>query len=375
MNSRPVLVASLAILMVVLVAIVIVVPAELMFRWSTGTWYGSERASKANLGEKGDFRLYRHSFALQKTPGRIRILTVGGSTTYGMSVQAGDTWPERLAQKLNKSYPGRFEVINVAYLGGHLEGFISDYHRVSHRYIPRDRWLEGERPNQDDMAKWGWQNLESDILIVVPIVNDTAPDFVFMREHGDIAIWTRRAVQILDTAPVIRNLAISHYLKVVIWKLSHGNGNISSEVAYGRIRESYQTNLERFVSLWGRDTRVFIIGLPWLFNADDSPDMLSLAMKVWGVGDRQELADELSYFPALENMEAEVRRTVARKYTDHSIVTAEIGRDLKAHPFRERLHFYLDPIHVNAEGYELFAKEIYQMVVSTQMADRPLKPH
>lgn len=367
MSLRNSTMVGVAILLVMLLGIgIIVVPAELLFRWNTGVWYGSSRNDMTLARDQNDFRLYREPFALQKHPGRIRILAVGGSTTYGMSVRANDTWPKRLEQKLNEAYPGKFEVINVAYLGGHLEGFVSDYHRVSRRYIPRDRWLDGERPADKDMAAWGWKDLDPDLIVVVPIVNDTAPDFTFIRSNGDARGWFRRMTSMLDTVPVIRNLAISYYLKVVINKfMPRAIASPSAEMVYARIGGLYKANLQRFVSLWSPSKPILLVGMPWLFNMGDTSEMLDDAMKVWNVTDRAELADELSYFPALEKIEVEARRNIGRKLAGSGVLVAEVGQALKRRPFRERLSFYLDPIHVNAAGYEHFASEICQLVVET----------
>jgi hypothetical protein len=55
---------------------------------------------------------------------------------------------------------------------------------------------------------------------------------------------------------------------------------------------------------------------------------------------------------------------------DPSLVRAEIGRQLKARPFRERLRVYLDPVHVTAEGHEMFAGEIEELVSRAQRDKR-----
>lgn len=52
-------------------------------------------------------------FAIEKPQGKIRIVTLGGSTTYGVGVNNNETWPHYLAQELGASY----EVINMGVPG------------------------------------------------------------------------------------------------------------------------------------------------------------------------------------------------------------------------------------------------------------------
>lgn len=367
MQLRSLLVASISVLLLAILAItIIVLPAEVMFYLKAGKWYRAESIDKT-AGDANDFKLYRKPFTIKKKPGRVRILTVGGSTTYGFGVKSEDTWPGRLEQKLNERYPGKFEVVNVAYLGGHLEGFISDFQKASRTYITREKWLEGARPGPESKAKWGWSDLDPDIVIVVPIVNDTAPDFTYMRSHGQTGGWRSRLESHL-TAPPLKNLAISYYLKRVIMKAPHPTDGFRPEAAYSRIRESYKENLKQFISLWGTERRIYLLGLPWLFSKDDSSESIDLAMQVWGVTDQKELMDELGYFPSLEKIEIEQRTVAKKELTGYTLASNEIGKSLKARPYRERLRFYLDPVHVTAEGNELFAREIYDLVIGDNTA-------
>ena len=359
MSSRSSLVAVLAVLLVAAAALaIVVVPAELVYRAKHGKWYHQERSgTHGGAGSAQDFRLYRAPFEVRKPPGRTRIVAVGGSTTYGFGLAPGEAWPARLAAKLEARTPGRYEVINLAYLGGHLEAFMADYVRASRRYVPREKWLAGERPAEDERAAWGWADLEPDIVIVVPVVNDTAPDYTFMRGRGHRG-WADRADGLLERTPLVRALAVAHYLRVVLRKVPRDSAGFDAARAYDDIAESYRANLERFVALWGRERRVIVLGLPWLFNAGDGAREVELAMQVWNVSDRRELMDEIGYVPALEALERRVRREVA----SHGVAVAELGAELKARPFRERLRFYLDPVHVTAAGHDEFATEVLHLL-------------
>lgn len=63
---------------------------------------------------------YHESFSFKKG-NKIRILAIGGSTTYGTSNEQNTTWPSILQQKLNVLYPNKFEVLNLGIWGGVLE--------------------------------------------------------------------------------------------------------------------------------------------------------------------------------------------------------------------------------------------------------------
>lgn len=56
-------------------------------------------------------------FSDKKRPGVFRIICLGDSTTFGMNVEAEDSYPRVLARLLEEAYPGRFEVLNLGTVG------------------------------------------------------------------------------------------------------------------------------------------------------------------------------------------------------------------------------------------------------------------
>ena len=98
---------------------------ELVFRWirnrslalPTATWVSDPdliyRLNPANSETPGGFR---GTAPGAKRAGRIRILCIGGSTTYGHGLAAGDTWPAALERALRQK--GILaEVINAGVAG------------------------------------------------------------------------------------------------------------------------------------------------------------------------------------------------------------------------------------------------------------------
>lgn len=364
MPIRPfMLVVLSSIIVAVFFAAIIIVPPEVMFYLKEGKWYHFASPETSN-NQINDFQLYRKSFHIQKKTGVVRILAIGGSTTYGFGLSGDQAWPSRLESKLNKSFPGKFEVINLAYLGGHLEAFISDFKHVGRVYIPRDKWINGLRLKANDMANWGWAELNPDIVIAVPIVNDTAPDYTYFRNNTSQSGLSRFFENSVENFPVLRNLAVTYYLKVVLQKRQVTTGKFNEDETLEKISETYHKNLSTFLSLWGRDKKIILLGLPWLFSKNDADHEVHLAMNMWGITDQKELMDELSYFPKLEQIEINTR---AKFQNDHAVTISEVGGSLKAKPYKDRVRFYLDPVHVTAEGHELFADEIYDLVVTENL--------
>jgi hypothetical protein len=77
------------------------------------------RFEKWNLNSLG-FR--GPEIAAEKTPGVLRIATMGASETFGIYESPGMEWPRRLEAGLAEAFPGRaFEVVNAAFPGMGLE--------------------------------------------------------------------------------------------------------------------------------------------------------------------------------------------------------------------------------------------------------------
>ena len=77
---------------------------------------------------------------LAKTPGIIRVLCLGGSTTYGWGVpSATDAYPAQLERILNSGPPGGgrgYEVINAGLPFGTSAELLTHYHFKFHYYQP-----------------------------------------------------------------------------------------------------------------------------------------------------------------------------------------------------------------------------------------------
>ncbi|MBN1341183.1 MAG: SGNH/GDSL hydrolase family protein [Phycisphaerae bacterium] len=68
-----------------------------------------------------------------KAPGRIRVIAVGDSFTYGQGLKPGDPWPRQLETLLNAQAAGRFEVLNCGVMAKDIDWIAS---LLIHRLLP-----------------------------------------------------------------------------------------------------------------------------------------------------------------------------------------------------------------------------------------------
>jgi len=76
-------------------------------------------------------------WALSKPPGAVRILTIGASTTFGVSSPDEATWPARLEEELRRRHGRPIEVLNAGVPEARLQDLLAAL---------SDRWL-GYRPD------------------------------------------------------------------------------------------------------------------------------------------------------------------------------------------------------------------------------------
>jgi lysophospholipase L1-like esterase len=80
---------------------------------------------------------YRGRVVGRKRPGEIRIVALGGSTTFGFGLFANESWPFYLGELLNSgSANGRYRVINLGAPGQGAYGFAFDL--ADYRYLGYD---------------------------------------------------------------------------------------------------------------------------------------------------------------------------------------------------------------------------------------------
>ncbi len=101
-------------------------------KWQAPFWGTYSRGELSVVDELGyrnrpdsrfeKWTINRHGFrgpdvSMQKPEGKIRIMVLGASETFGLYEQAGMEYPAQLQQELDQMRPGRYEVINAAVPG------------------------------------------------------------------------------------------------------------------------------------------------------------------------------------------------------------------------------------------------------------------
>jgi lysophospholipase L1-like esterase len=100
--------------------------------------YRNKSFSKINGVQQVNSEGYRNGTKEfgKKEEGKIRIITIGGSTTFGWLIKDyQQTWPSQLEEMLNKKFNGQVEVINAGLPGG-----MSSESVVA--FIMKDKFLE-----------------------------------------------------------------------------------------------------------------------------------------------------------------------------------------------------------------------------------------
>lgn len=332
---------------------------EAVFAVTNGTFYflSDKHGAAAN---DGDMAPYREIFDIKKSK-RTRITAVGGSTTYGFGINSADTWPRRLAVMLEQKEPGKYEVINLGRIGGHMEEFLQDYERSSMVFIPRDKWIDGVRPAKHELSIWGWKDLKPDIVIVAPIVNDTAPDLLRTAKKGVLAKTAAFLNAYLEHGFIYDKLAFGFYLKDAFVSFEHDVQLVSpydeSEIA--AIKNSYRRNLSAFINLWRNDSKVYLLGFPLLFNPEEGEREAAYAARYWGLPNSESIENEVRYLPLIEKIEKKVRNEVA---AETGVAHKELGGNIKRMRFQDRIRLYEDSIHMNRDGVKMLSEEIFKTI-------------
>ncbi|MBF0534730.1 MAG: SGNH/GDSL hydrolase family protein [Nitrospirae bacterium] len=314
------------------------------------------------VNKRDSMALYRDPFQIKKTK-PYRIIAIGGSTTYGFGVSPEHTWPKRLENILKGKFNDRYEVINLGRLGGHLSEFMQNYENSINVFISRENWMKGQRPLKDELADWGWKDLKPDMVILSPVINDTAPDYLYLSSQGCAADLAGSILAFSGNSFFFRSFALGFYVKkaLVLIEIKNRLPFENNDKKLAMIKNEYKKNLEKFISLFDdKNVQIIVFGFPLLFNTEDSGKQADLAAMYWNLGDVSSVEKEAAYLPKLEALETEVRAEVALK--NHNVRYKELGKKIKSLPFKERLKLYVDSCHLNDKGVELLTEEMYEFI-------------
>lgn len=337
---------------------------ELSFLLSFGRFYKvfNSRKVPVSIREREDLAssLYRQN-PFRKKKERLRILAIGGSTTYGLSVNESDTWPARLGHVLEESFPGKFEVINLGRIGGSLEEFIFNVNSATTHYVSRETLIQLRDPKLE-LAKgslpYGWKDLHPNLVLVAPIVNDTAPDYLHLsnfQNNSIISVIDRT----LNLSGILRKLALSFYIRKLRFSLMNdlppARDSETLPLITPQIKDGLAKRLRRFLSEWDNDLPIILFSLPLLFSVEDSDSTVKVAKKFWEINDSRSLSRERVYLPALSKVEREV-------FSDAKVPYFQLLPDFHSWKFNDRLRLFNDSIHMNERGYSLLVNDMTRVL-------------
>ena len=254
-----------------------------------------------------------------KEKGMIRIVCLGGSTTYGSGLDYIDTYPVILQQKLDKKFgTQRFEIINCGQPGLNLSQIVSF--------------------TKDEMNQ-----LDPDVVLLMSIENNfAAPGFWFVGvEAGDNALANFNKIKYFilrhsalgfianEAIENITKTGINNYFKYFDWK-SFAYALMAQENIW---QASYEQNLRMlFNILLENNSSIKFIFLKEAFNFSDKSEM------------------RLPFDKAMEIAEKAGKQAEGLQTIDicsEILNAAQRGEPVWQHP--------LDPTHLIRRGNEILA--------------------
>lgn len=273
------------------------------------------------LWEKNVFRFRSPYEQLARTPGRLRVIALGDSYTWGAGIpSAKDVWPARLERALGESVPmGRsVEVINMAQSG----------------------WTTANEAEM--LRRLGWQ-FDPDLVIVQFLVNDALPsnpNFRWEVPHERLAILPAR-------------LSTGYIQESALWWtiLKAARVVVEGPAGRDRYRQMYFSHFEPGARGWvqlqealrdmgaaarSRDTPVMLVLFPLLIPG------------TWTV--------ETYLYRAIHERVAEAAEAAGLEVLDLAPVFAEQGGNW--------LRWWATPYdgHPNPDGHELAARAIARRI-------------
>ncbi|MBF0556631.1 MAG: hypothetical protein HQK96_19100 [Nitrospirae bacterium] len=347
--------------MTIVICLYSLVASELIFFLFKGDFYAKMNNHKITSGNTNEMKIYRKPFSVQKGK-RFRILSIGGSTTYGVGVNTTFTWPHLLQEKLDNNFPGKYEVINLGIKGGHLEEFIQNYYASLTEFISKGDW-DNNLVNGNlkvPHADWGWKDLNPDLIIMAPTIADMMSDFV--SERNRMAVFAQYLLHLLDGTWFSQNAAICFYISKELATIDFNNRKEPTNEAQklDLIQRDYKSHLEQFINLWRKDIPIYIVGFPVLFKATDGKDNVEKAARYWNIQDKANLYKNAALLPKFVDMGQKIETAIAIKY---NIRHKELGEEIRTLPFNDRLEYYMDSVHMKSKGTQVLAEQIYDYLV------------
>jgi len=272
---------------------------------------------------------FRGPEILKKKPGTVRIICLGGSTTYGLGLSYAKTYPKLLQDRLDQEAgKNRYEVINAGMSAYRLHHIAALYSR--------------------EIAR-----LEPDVVILMNVVNNLvadAGDFAFIRIEGEdnntlrrlskkIVAKTRRYSLLINSIDNIAQKGFRYFL--VDFNFARGAQAIMrSTNMWNRLSE----DLHGLFSLFSRHNsgvHVFVLDEP--INTLGFPELAPPMEKAYGI-----------------------QQAVSENFDNvHHVALMPVFNE--AQNRGEKIWIaYSDPLHLSRDGNDLLARVLCREIMALQ---------
>ena len=260
--------------------------------------------------------------------GTIRVMCLGGSTTYGLGLPYADTYPKLLQETLDREAgSGRFEVINAGFSAFKFKEIIALYEHEA-------------------------ASLEPDIIVIMSVFNNLVSyndeNFYFIRVEGDggnqLARWGRKIIRacskyllLVQTFDDIAQKGVRNFLRNLNWEQG-----VASIMRNTGLWDTMAADLHRLFAL-AIDTNpaVYIIVVEEPMNFIDYPELVPPMAKAYQVQ-----RDVCIFYDNVHHVELMTTFLSAQR----------AGKEIWHNS-------YFDPIHLSRDGNALLASVIAERIV------------
>ncbi len=268
----------------------------------------------------------------------IRILMLGGSTTYGNTVSTEEAYPAVVQHLLRQTNPHRcIEVINAG-----VSGAYSYHHLVRYQHL-----YSALRPDivtmyigWNDYAGYLWQrgDWKADSLAVNSLIIDVGSIPMALLRRSSAA-----------------RIAYTSYKRASFRQaLSELSSCTDVAAALRPATEGLHHNLARLIELVQRDgAKVLLIKFPYVLRDDQIKQDLELLSTMDVPGRIESMLPMVRFEPSMPTLAASVMDRLAQEKRVGVVDCRTVFYDLS---LEERLDRFDDAIHPNAKGYALIGK-------------------
>lgn len=310
---------------------------------------------KRNFSIRGQEKINALGFrgpecAVTKDPDTIRMVAVGGSTTYGFGVKDEETYPYQLQKKIGQIYQHikykKLEIINAG---------VSGYH--SYHHILRFPELLALKPDVI-LLHVGWNDFG------VALIQGDSYFPNSLQGSGTLFLPTKENLLMKMVKGSTHYFASLHILKQaytnMLWRKSYQailNKTVPSDnlslvkkswdPPYKLILENFKKNLETLIQLTkDSNIKLIMVTMPFMLSShayQEEHQQLLLE------NPHSEENLYRVYYAEWHRQMDELEKTLAQQ---HHLSIIDASKAFEGMSFKERKTFFIDQMHLNSSGVE-----------------------